>query len=279
MNRAERRKQGKSIDKGLGKDINTIKNLTPAQARIMDMVSEEKAVNKFDEYVKNFSECTDRCLSALLLDLGFSLKEINALENKYGNLMKDDGEKFQKLKGSNVDMNKISMEVKLEIEKLIKDGVSKKKAAEELEFKFPKLSKSMLINAYAKVKESMEEDPDVYDAMEKVSDILDESDEMNNKEVKTVLAESDKVVENANEILEAAKKAQCEKQAELIKNPVLKKSTLKVLSLIVEGENGTYKVCDKGIELSNEGMLISFENAAQVDKWANEIKEVFAMRG
>ena len=49
--------------------------------------------------------------------------------------------------------------------------------------------------------------------------------------------------------------------------------------MIVEGENGTYKVCENGIELSNEGLLMSFESIDQLDNFTKEFKEVFSMRG
>jgi hypothetical protein len=57
----------------------------------------------------------------------------------------------------------------------------------------------------------------------------------------------------------------------------LNKTGLKVKSMVVEGENGIYKVCDAGIELTNEGMMLSFENEAALDKFVGEFKQVFAM--
>lgn len=53
---------------------------------------------------------------------------------------------------------------------------------------------------------------------------------------------------------------------------------LKIKSMVVEGNNGTYKVCTNGIELTEMGSVISFENIGQVDEWVNEVKQVFAMR-
>lgn len=52
---------------------------------------------------------------------------------------------------------------------------------------------------------------------------------------------------------------------------------LKVLSMTVEGENGKYKVCEKGVELQNKGLTMFFENIEQLENFTEEYKQVFEM--
>lgn len=54
---------------------------------------------------------------------------------------------------------------------------------------------------------------------------------------------------------------------------------LKIKSMVLQGDNGTYRVCENGVELTEMGSIISFENESQVDEWVNEVKEVFGMIG
>ncbi len=55
------------------------------------------------------------------------------------------------------------------------------------------------------------------------------------------------------------------------------KNKLKVLSMTVEGENGQYKVCEKGVELQNKGLTMFFENKEQLESFTSEYKQVFEM--
>ncbi len=55
------------------------------------------------------------------------------------------------------------------------------------------------------------------------------------------------------------------------------KNKLKVLSMTVEGENGQYKVCEKGVELQNKGLTMFFENIEQLENFTEEYKQVFEM--
>ena len=67
-----------------------------------------------------------------------------------------------------------------------------------------------------------------------------------------------------------------------------KTKTLKVLSMKVQGDNGTYTVCENGVELQNKNDLIHFENLEELEaykqkeierfeRWTLEFKQVFAM--
>ncbi len=104
------------------------------------------------KYIDNFSEVADRAISAVLIDEGYTTDEVYKLELKITELMEEDNRKIIELERENVDMAKIDKEVKEYIEELLKKGVSKKQAIDDLVFKFPKLSKSMLLNVYTKVK-------------------------------------------------------------------------------------------------------------------------------
>lgn len=47
--------------------------------------------------------------------------------------------------------------------------------------------------------------------------------------------------------------------------------------MTVEGENGQYKVCGKGVELQNKGLTMFFENIEQLENFTEEYKQVFEM--
>lgn len=75
------------------------------------------------------------------------------MADRMSDLITEDAIKTNILDKENVDAMKIEKEVNEYIEGLLEQGLSKKQTMDDLIFKFPKLSKSMLLNAYAKVKE------------------------------------------------------------------------------------------------------------------------------
>jgi lipopolysaccharide export system protein LptA len=224
-----------------------------------------------------------------------SMKKIDKLKEYYSELVIEDLEKFNKivkdLKGDNVMVNKAMQkyeaDVTAKINELLEKKVNQKQAIEILVTNFPTLSKSMLTNSYKRLKSEWDKnnateeiDPDVEEAMEKISEILDMGKD---KESKKVLREADKIAKVAenDEVVVAYTIAEKSKET-IVENKEevkVKETALKVKSMVVEGENGTYKVCDAGIELTNEGMMLSFENEAALEKFVGEFKQVFAMMG
>lgn len=134
---------------------------------IQDEVTRLTDVIKKDEKVRydNMIQALDRCLSAgLIQNTDFSFKDIEHILNDMAILMLEDTRKVAKLKKESkgeewvMTINKFESEVRERAIQLIKEGAKQKEAIEKLAFEFPKLSKSMVTNAYKKVKEELEEE-------------------------------------------------------------------------------------------------------------------------
>ncbi|WP_096636408.1 hypothetical protein [Clostridium cochlearium] len=149
MNRAERRKK----DREFQKNKKIINNLTPAQTKVVAMLVEERATMLSNAYMNNFTNLIDENLSAVLFQRGLETKEIKKIQNELADLMLEDVRKRKELEKENVNVMKIQEDVKQAVGELLERGVNKKEALKDLAFKFPKLSKSMLSNAYMNVKE------------------------------------------------------------------------------------------------------------------------------
>jgi hypothetical protein len=293
MNRADRR----NVKRDINKTEKVINKLTPEQLKLIDALGNQKAQKLADARIEEFKGTLDRAIPALIIKClpDVSMAEVEKMEDYYTELVIEDLEKINKiikdLKGDNEMVNKAMQkyeaDVTAKINELLEKKVNQKQAIEILVTNFPTLSKSMLTNSYKRLKSEWDKnnateeiDPDVEEAMEKVSEILDMGKD---KEIKKVLKEADKVVSDAEKgevvvaytIAEQSKEIIVENKEEV----EVKGTALKVKSMVVEGENGNYKVCDAGVELTNEGMMLSFENEAALDKFVGEFKQVFAMMG
>lgn len=60
-------------------------------------------------------------------------------------------------------------------------------------------------------------------------------------------------------------------------SPKEPKATLRldIVGVNLKGENGTYKLCKNGLELSNQGQILAFENKQQWEDFKNEIDRAF----
>jgi predicted transcriptional regulator len=265
------------------------------QLEIIDQLAEMKAREKADDKIDEFKDTLDRCMTAqLILSLpDMSWHEINGLIDCFAELVMEDVQKILELKnickGDQKTMSKImekyESEIRTKVNELLEQGMSQKQCIEALTMQFNKLSKSMLTNAYKKIRADWdeahkEEDPDVEEALEKIADIIGESQE----EIKV-----DKIIEDADRYAQEAEKEQpkviCEGNScgktpvkEIKEEKVTEKPKgLKVLSMTVQGENGTYRVCEQGVELISSNMTMFFENELQLNKFLGEFREVFSM--
>jgi hypothetical protein len=297
MSRNERREFHRQEDKAK----RFIDNLTPWQIEVVEMLVNVRA----NERTAEFTDTLDRAISALLVE-SFPDKtydDICKLEDYYAELVIEDTTKFKKIVdecGGKQDMitkamQKYEKEIRAKGRELLEKGVNQKQAIEELVIKFPSLSKSMLTNAFKKLKAEWEEshkedtaDLDVQEAAETIMEIIEETEDK--VEVDKIIKDADKFAEQAEKEEKQPKvicegnsckidtaevkeeiKAVCE-----VKNEI-KKQGLKVLSMTVKGENGTYRVCEQGVELAGENQLISFGSEVELEEWVSEYKAVFAM--
>ena len=248
MNRAERRREEREMKKNVG----ALKSLTPEQLRLIDMMSEEKAKKSVD----SFSNVLDRGMTSALMDRNWSIEEIEKLQNEIAALMMEDVEKMNEYKKENIDMAKVEKEVREYVKGLIEKGINKKEALEDLQFKFPKLSKSMLNVAYSKVREELETEK----AAEQIVNIIDKKD--TKKESKPL---------KVNKDIKEEKKAKKEVEKDMVKE-----SKLKVLTMVLEGKNGEYTVSNGSVELPVKDKLI-FKDIEDLEHFAEEVIEVFKM--
>lgn|GEM_PF-2288722 len=151
MNRAERRRN----EINLKKNTQIINKLTPEQAKLMDKIAEEKANKMSNKYIDKFGDLIDRSMTAALLDFGLELEEAELIQKNMSELFQEDSIKIEKLEGENIDMTKTEIDVTAAIKELLKAGNDKKEDMKTLEYKFSNLSKSMLLNAYAKVRKEV----------------------------------------------------------------------------------------------------------------------------
>lgn len=248
MNRAERRREEREMKKNVG----ALKSLTPEQLRLIDMMSEEKAKKSVD----SFSNVLDRGMTSALMDRNWSIEEIEKLQNEIAALMMEDVEKMNEYKKENIDMAKVEKEVREYVKGLIEKRINKKEALEDLQFKFPKLSKSMLNVAYSKVREELETEK----AAEQIVNIIDKKD--TKKESKPL---------KVNKDIKEEKKAKKEVEKDMVKE-----SKLKVLTMVLEGKNGEYTVSNGSVELPVKDKLI-FKDIEDLEHFAEEVIEVFKM--
>ncbi|MBA4509153.1 hypothetical protein H1057_14050 [Clostridium sporogenes] len=300
MNRQQRRQQERDLKKNLG----TIQELTPQQTKLINIAATEKAKAMTKKYIDKFSEIADRAISAVLIDEGYTTDEVYKLELKITELMEEDNRKIIELEKENVDMAKIDNEVKDYIEELLKKGVSKKQAIDDLVFKFPKLSKSMLLNVYTKVKkekgytENRVSREDVYEYFtdhlkswngeEMIKHAIKEfsftestaqtyyykwkKEFMNNKITK--VEKTDK--KQRQDLQEESKKIQSKEEVKVEGLKVLEEKVIKTVK--VEGKNGIYTgTTGEGIVLTKDNATISFENIEQLENFTEEYKQVFEM--
>ncbi|MBE6067972.1 MAG: hypothetical protein E7211_09815 [Clostridium lundense] len=322
MNRQQRRQKEREVKKNL----DFLEKLTPEQLKRIDDLTRQAANVRIEE----FGQMIDRSMSAVLIERDWTLDVIEKIQNRMSELLIEDTEKSQKLEKENVDVMKIEKEVREYIEGLLGQGLSKKQAMDDLIFKFPKLSKSMLLNAYAKVKEEKEEqekitreklvesakkhglstdgkkkiadelgaaystvttyisrwkitesdlgDKEVDEAAEKILSIIEGEE---HREVKESKDTEEELKQKAEKIIETAKEMQCSDKKQIkeeVKMENKEVKGLKIKSMVVEGNNGIYKVCEEGIELTKGGLAMFFENEEQLGKFVAEFEQVFAMR-
>lgn len=267
MNRSDKRRQVREIDKMM----KSIQSLTPTQVKAMNYVTNEKATAVLVSY--------QRVINASLVEYGLNYSEIEKIFNMSTNFMKEEDEKSYKLneelkRSGNIQMakNKIEKGVLDLINSMLDGGKKKNEIIEEILFKFPNMSKAMIINAYQEAKEQRKTER----AANKIMDIIEGENEATDKKEK--LKEWDKKYNTNGKLAAEVKEIEkAEKDIKEVKENKPMKNKLKVLSMTVEGENGEYKVCEKGVELQNKGLTMFFENIEQLESFTSEYKQVFEM--
>lgn len=246
MNRQERRKRHREIEK----DKDFVKKLSVSETKrmneIIDKITKDKAEQAINLIYGSFI--------SVLVTKGSTFKEIREVQNLMEEFMLDEKDKRKILEKENVDMTKLQMEVREFMKGLIAQGKKRKEVIEETVFKFPKATKNMINRTFGEI-----DDEKVLD--DAAAYILED-----NKNIKKAIEKED-----AKKI--AAEVArQIEKESDDLE--VLEEVVIKEVKL--KGRNGVYEAkTGIGVELNNEGYKIAFSNIEELESFCDEFKKVF----
>lgn len=288
------RREKRNLEREVKKKQEVVDKMTPLQLEIMNDIT----ITRATEMVEDLRYKLDACITAaVLLETDLKLLDIHKIFKLSADLIEEleiKLEKLEKLGGNEEMASKKQLEIQEKVREkateLIQKGASKKEAIEILMSQFPTLAKSMLVNAYAKVKETIEpvefENEEEKEAVEEILEIIEGKEEVKEdvkvvKEEMVVRADVHKVdlplpvipMPDVNSPKE-----------EVVEFP----SKLKIVKSHIEldGEFGHYSVVDGEVSV---GELI-FKNldelaayrAAEIEifeKKMKELREVFEVAG
>lgn len=270
----------------------TLENFSSNQLQVIEHITNAKAEERIKKRIDELQYIMDRCISAFLIELfpEKTWEDIEELETILTGLIEEDIVKWKRLiEGKDFNMAKnIIKEIELQVESKAKDLIEKevkqKEAIEVLLTQFPTLSKSMLTNAYKRVKSELNKNKEAEKKFDKETEEAAEyifEEEIESKTIEEVKVDEPSVVQVVEEPKDIKKESKSK--------GVDKVSKLKIKSMVLEGENGLYKVCENGVELQGQE-LISFSNIEELEKYRDEelkkfenriaeFREVFEMRG
>lgn len=246
MNRQERRKRDREIEK----DKDFVKKLSVSETKrmnkIIDKITKDKAEQAINLIYGSFI--------SVLVSEGCSFEEIRKVQILMTEFILDEKEKTKILEKENIDMTKLQMEVREFMKGLIAQGKSRKEVIEETVFKFPKATKNMINRTFGEI-----DDEKVLD--DAAAYILED-----NKNIKKAIEKED-----AKKI--AAEVArQIEKESDDLE--VLEEVVIKEVKL--KGKNGVYEAkTGLGVALESEGYKLAFSNIEELESFCNEFKKVF----
>lgn len=246
MNRQERRKRDREIEK----DKDFVKKLSVSETKrmneIIDKITKDKAEQAINLIYGSFI--------SVLVSEGCSFEEIRKVQILMTEFILDEKEKTKILEKENVDMTKLQMEVREFMKGLIAQGKNRKEVIEETVFKFPKATKNMINRTFGEI-----DDEKVLD--DAAAYILED-----NKNIKEAIEKED-----AKKI--AAEVArQIEKESDDLE--VLEEVVIKEVKL--KGKNGVYEAkTGLGVALESEGYKLAFSNIEDLESFCNEFKKVF----
>lgn len=246
MNRQERRKRDREIEK----DKDFVKKLSVSETKrmnkIIDKITKDKAEQAINLIYGSFI--------SVLVSEGCSFEEIRKVQILMTEFILDEKEKTKILEKENIDMTKLQMEVREFMKGLIAQGKNRKEVIEETVYKFPKATKNMINRTFGEI-----DDEKVLD--DAAAYILED-----NKNIKEAIEKED-----AKKI--AAEVArQIEKESDDLE--VLEEVVIKEVKL--KGKNGVYEAkTGLGVALESEGYKLAFSNIEDLESFCNEFKKVF----
>ena len=157
------RAQRRAKERELKDRMDTMKSLSPRQMRLMVDCVNHSCGRAVQEELDKYNYMMDGCITAYLYmkNPDMTIDEARAEQDIIAELIKEDvikyKERIESEKGdenmANKKVNRLEPEVRAYAGELIEKGINQGDAVKELAIKFPTLSKSMLTNAFKKVKE------------------------------------------------------------------------------------------------------------------------------
>lgn len=262
LNRQQKKARQREIEKKeeqLVKDLKSLQKLPRHHLEIVNRVI--KAT--FELNKEELLNAVDRNLTASLIEHDLNMKQIRSIQDTTFILSEEEVQKLINLEKENVDMAKLQAEVREYMKELIGQGKGRKEVTAETSFKYPKLSKTMINNAFGKIQEEMEiEDAAAYILDEKKDD--KEMKKISEKDVKKLAKQIVKnIVEDEEDTIKEVD------DFEILEEVVIKEVKLK-------GKNGIYEAkTGLGVALESEGYKLAFSSIEELESFCNEFKKVF----
>mgnify|MGYP000118815018 FL=1 len=246
MNRQERRKRDREIEK----DKDFVKKLSVSETKrmneIIDKITKDKAEQAINLIYGSFI--------SVLVSEGCSFEEIRKVQILMTEFILDEKEKTKILEKENVDMTKLQMDVKEYMKGLVAQGKNRKEVIEETIFKFPKATKNMINRTFGEIDDEKVLDDAAAYILEDNKNI---KKDIEKEDAKKIAAEVARQIEKESDDLE------------VLEEVVIKEVKLK-------GKNGVYEAkTGLGVALESEGYKLAFSNIEDLESFCNEFKKVF----
>lgn len=265
LSRQQKKARQREREKKEEQLVKDLKSLQKLQRHHLETVNRVVKAT-FELNKEELLDAVDRNLTASLIEHDLNMKQIRSIQDTTFVLSEEEVQKLINLEKENVDMAKLQAEAREYMRELIGQGKGRKEVTAETSFKYPKLSKTMINNAFGKIQEEMEiEDAAAY--------ILDEKKEI--KEDKEMKKMSEKDVKKlAKQIVKNIVEDEENVAKEVDGFEVLEEVVIKEVKL--KGRNGVYKAkTGLGVALENEGYKLAFSNIEELESFCNEFKKVF----
>lgn len=297
MNRQERRKRDREIDK----DKDFVKKLSANETKrmneIIDKITKDKAEQAINLIYGSFI--------SVLVSEGCSFEEIRKVQILMTEFILDEKEKIKILEKENVDMTKLQIEVREFMSGLIAQGKNRKEVIEETVFKFPKATKNMINRTFGEIDDEkviedaaayiLEDNKNIKKAIEKedAKKIAKEVGRQLEKEIEKEdhIAEVGQITEENKEIFTTTNNGILMSGVTLNADYIItgkmdiddkESDGLEVLEEVVikevklKGKNGVYEAkTGVGVALENEGYKLAFKDITELESFYDEFKKVF----
>lgn len=270
------RAQRRAKQRELKEKVETIKTFTPKQTRMMvecvNLACAQAVAEELDKYTK----IMDSAISTYLFikNPNMTIDEARAEQEIITEIATEDlikrRERIEKERGdenmANKKVNKLEPEVRAYSNHLIEKGYSQNDAIKELLIKFPTLSKSMITNAFKRVKEEKRLELEAK-SLEVEKEVVEATEYIFSAEEKDI--EEIENIQEVEEIKEEDILSESEENPIEIKNSNGLKITYRQISL--EGKYNKYVIYKDYIKAGGK----TFKNAEEVQKYYDEKIKLF----